>query len=287
MRTTKRTYKDSLFRDIFNNVQRLPQVYESLEGETVEANDIKLTTIDEVFFDSEKNDVSFIVKNHHIILLEHQSTVNANMPLRILWYIAELYRQYVNPKLPYRANIVALPAPKFYVLYNGRTRMPPRWQLRLSDAFGEHEGAIELIVEVININMDAGNDILARCAPLKAYSVFVARVRQSVREGKVLSEAVPEAIQYCIVNDYLTEYFREKQEREVFDMVNFQWDADLALEVRAEEAHEAGLSQGLENGLVISIRSMMEKLNLSMEKAMDVLQIPMAERAKYTALVKG
>lgn len=191
MRSTKRTYKDSLFRDIFNNVQRLPQIYEFLEGEAVEVNDIKLTTIDEVFFDSEKNDVSFIVKDRHLILLEHQSTVNANMPLRILWYIAELYRQHVDPKLPYRANIVALPAPKFYVLYNGRTKMPPRWQLRLSDAFGEHEGAMELIVEVININVDAGNNILARCTSLKAYSVFVARVRQSVREGKALNEAVP------------------------------------------------------------------------------------------------
>ena len=66
-------------------------------------------------------------------------------------------------------------------------------------------------------------------------------------------------------------------------MVNFQWDADLALEVRAEEAREEGLSQGM----VISIRSMMENLNLTMEKAMDVLQIPAAERSKYAALVKG
>ena len=70
-------------------------------------------------------------------------------------------------------------------------------------------------------------------------------------------------------------------------MLNFAWNQELALKVRADEAHEEGLSQGLENGLVLSIRSMMEKLNLSMEKAMDVLQIPAAERAKYAALIKG
>ena len=40
-------------------------------------------------------------------------------------------------------------------------------------------------------------------------------------------------------------------------------------------------------GMALSIRSMMEKLNFSMEKAMDILQIPAAERAKYAALVKG
>ena len=39
--------------------------------------------------------------------------------------------------------------------------------------------------------------------------------------------------------------------------------------------------------MALSIRSMMEKLNFSMEKAMDILQIPAAERAKYAALVKG
>ena len=40
-------------------------------------------------------------------------------------------------------------------------------------------------------------------------------------------------------------------------------------------------------GMAFSIRSMMEKLNFSMEKAMDIPQIPAAERAKYAALVKG
>ena len=48
MRKTKRSYKDSLFRDIFNNEKRLPEVYESLEGETAEIGDIRLTTMDEM-----------------------------------------------------------------------------------------------------------------------------------------------------------------------------------------------------------------------------------------------
>lgn len=303
MRKTKRTYKDSLFRDIFKDVRRLSPIYEALEGEAVEVSDIKLTTLDEAFFDSEKNDVSFIVKNQHMILVEHQSTLNENMPLRILWYIAELYRQYVGPRLPYRVKRVPLPAPKFYVFYNGTAERPPRWKLRLSDAFGERKGAMEIIVEVVNINAVPGNEILEICAPLKAYSVFVAKVRQAINEGRSLREAVPQAVTYCIDNGYLTEYFREKQESEVFDMMNFQWDAELALQVRAEEAREEGLEKGMEEGLekgmekgmekgkeegmATSIRRMMEGLGVSMEKAMDVLRIPPEERAKYAALVKG
>ena len=70
-------------------------------------------------------------------------------------------------------------------------------------------------------------------------------------------------------------------------MLNFAWDQERALEVRAEEAMEKGLAQGLENGLTASISNVMKNMGVSMEKAMDVLQIPTTERAKYAALVKG
>ena len=99
MRTTKRTYKDSLFRDIFNNVHRLTQIYASLEDETVEANDIKLTTMDEVFFDSGRSTSAAHLRSGIL----RKSIVNT------------LTR---NP--PIAQKVIALPAPKFYVLYNGR-----------------------------------------------------------------------------------------------------------------------------------------------------------------------
>ena len=74
-------------------------------------------------------------------------------------------------------------------------------------------------------------------------------------------------------------------------MLNFAWDQERALEVRGEEAMEKGrkegMEKGLEKGLTTSIRKMMERLGVPMEKAMDVLEIPAAERAKYTMMVKG
>ena len=39
-------------------------------------------------------------------------------------------------------------------------------------------------------------------------------------------------------------------------------------------------------GVASSIRNMMQNLGISLEKAMDVLQIPANERAKYAALIK-
>ena len=68
-------------------------------------------------------------------------------------------------------------------------------------------------------------------------------------------------------------------------MLNFAWDQERALEVRAEEARADGRQEGRQEGLTASIRNVMHSMNFSVEKAMDVLQIPADERAKYAALV--
>ena len=293
MRKPQRAYRDSLFRDIFNNADRLPEIYEALLGIKTTASDITLATINETLFSGIKNDVGFIVGGQHVLLTEHQSTTNANMPLRMLMYLAEIYRRYVDADAVYRKRLIPLPAPKFYVFYNGIEKMPDTWSLHLSDAFEGRKADLELAVEIININNQPGRPILEKCHALKSYSVFVAKVREQVKNGSTLEAAVGEAVRYCIANDYLGGYFRQKQKEEVFDMLNFVWDQERALEVRAEEARAEGLSQGLSQGVsqgvlettITAIRNVMHSMNFSVEKAMDVLQIPADERAKYAALV--
>ena len=285
MRKPQRAYRDSLFRDIFNNADRLPEIYEALLGIKTTASDITLATINETLFSGIKNDVGFIVGNQHVLLTEHQSTINANMPLRMLMYLAEIYRRYVDADAVYRKRLIPLPAPKFYVFYNGIEKMPDTWSLHLSDAFEGRKADLELAVEIININNQPGHPILEKCHALKSYSVFVAKVRESVKNGSTLEAAVGEAVRYCIANDYLGGYFRQKQKEEVFDMLNFVWDQERALEVRAEEARADGRQEGRQEGLTASIRNVMHSMNFSVEKAMDVLQIPADERAKYAALV--
>ena len=285
MRKPQRAYRDSLFRDIFNNADRLPEIYEALLGIKTTASDITLATINETLFSGIKNDVGFIVGGQHVLLTEHQSTTNANMPLRMLMYLAEVYRRYVDADAVYRKRLIPLPAPKFYVFYNGIEKMPDTWSLHLSDAFEGRKADLELAVEIININNQPGHPILEKCHALKSYSVFVAKVREQINNGSTLEAAVGEAVRYCIANDYLGGYFRQKQKEEVFDMLNFVWDQERALEVRAEEARADGRQEGRQEGLTASIRNVMHSMNFSVEKAMDVLQIPADEREKYAALV--
>ena len=156
----KRTYKDSLFRDIFNNKHRLQRIYEALTGKHVSLSDITITTLRGTFFEDIKNDISFMAGNQHIILMEHQSTLSENMPLRMLWYIAKLYRQRVDPDAPYKKTRIALPAPHFYMLYNGKDDAPAKWTMRLSDAFEENGNTLELVVTVFNINYAKNSELL-------------------------------------------------------------------------------------------------------------------------------
>ena len=55
------------------------------------------------------------------------------------------------------------------------------------------------------------------------------------------------------------------------------------------EAHTEGMQQGMQQGKeserIFSIKSIMKNLELTAEKAMDVLSIPKAERGKYKALL--
>ena len=115
----RRIYKDSLFRDIFRNKSRLAELYEALTGEHADPADIVDTTLRSAVFSSIKNDLSFRVKDKHIILIEHQSSLSENMPLRMLWYIAHLYQKEVRREVVYHEALVPLPTPEFYVFYNG------------------------------------------------------------------------------------------------------------------------------------------------------------------------
>jgi hypothetical protein len=53
-------YKDSVFRMLFNDPVQLAKLYQALrETDVVAPEDLTITTLDDVLFDSVKNDLSF------------------------------------------------------------------------------------------------------------------------------------------------------------------------------------------------------------------------------------
>lgn len=236
----KKNYRDSLFRNIFKDKNRLRSLYQALTGKDVSIKEIHINTLKGVFFNDIKNDISFRIGNRMVILMEHQSTWNPNMPLRMLWYIAKIYNRELKKDMPYRASLIKIPMPEFYVLYNGSKQEPYHSVLHLSDAFAEKkdsESSLELAVDTYNINYTENNQLLKRCEELKAYSIFVAQVKMGLQDNLRLSEAIKQAIRYCEAHDLLADYF-SANEQEVFDMVTFKWDDKRALEIAREEGDQ-------------------------------------------------
>ena len=87
-------YKDSLFRFIFGreeNKQNLLDLYNALNNSNYQnKDDLEINTLENAIYMRMKNDVSFVLDSQ-MVLLEHQSTFNPNMPLRGFLYFAKLY----------------------------------------------------------------------------------------------------------------------------------------------------------------------------------------------------
>lgn len=62
----------------------------------------------------------------------------------------------MKPKRTYKdslfRHIIPIPAPEFYVFYNGSQDEPDYQKLRLSDAFAHATDTLELAVDCYNIN---------------------------------------------------------------------------------------------------------------------------------------
>jgi len=248
MKKHNRRYKDSAFVDFFSEDRTAKAnflaLYNALHGTDYQSTAIlKNIRLKQVLYMSFANDVSYLVDNKIIVLAEHQSTINPNMPIRCLEYIARLYEQFYKSKEKYSRKQLAIPTPEFYVFYNGKEPYRGDSLLKLSDSFTQthDEYALELSVKVVNINYDKTNEILKLCKPLKQYSLFVDAVRRNIAVDK--EHGFEKAIKECIQNDILREYLQRKS-KEVLNMLIGEYDYDTDIAVQREESFDMGRLEG-------------------------------------------
>jgi len=241
-------HKNSMFSLLFSDKDILRELYSAIEGvELPPDTAIDINTLSNALFMGQINDVSFTVGDRLIVLIEHQSTINENMPLRLLMYVARVYEKIIDRIKVYQTGLVRIPEPIFIVLYNGRDPYPEHEVLRLSDAFRDTAGlragnaggsALELVVHVYNINQGYNTELLGKCEALCGYSVFVSKVWE-YRGAMDLEDAMKAAIRYCIENDILR-LFLESNSSEVMNMLITEWNL--------EEAQRAWFAQGMDKG---------------------------------------
>ena len=228
-----------------------------------------------------KNDISFEIGGKLVVLIEHQSTVNPNMALRLLMYIARVYEKIVGDKNIYASKRIRIPRPEFFVLYNG---VSPRLDIeivKLSDAYEEsgligivekENPALELTVKIVNINQGKNEGITRKCKTLAEYSAFVGKVREYEKECGNREEAIKKAIIHCQEHDILT-MFLEKNATEVVNMLMTEWNMEDALAVRFEEGRVEvamnALIKGASVEFVKEITGFDDETIGKLQKAMD------------------
>ena len=269
MKKHNRRYKDSVFVDLFSTDKTAKAnflaLYNALHGTDYQSTAIlKNIRLKQVLYMSFANDVSYLVDNKIIVLAEHQSTINPNMPIRCLEYIARLYEQFYKSKEKYSRKQLAIPTPEFYVFYNGKEPYRGDSLLKLSDSFTQthDEYALELSVKVVNINYDKTNEILKLCKPLKQYSLFVDAVRRNIAVDK--EHGFEKAIKECIQNDILREYLQRKS-KEVLNMLIGEYDYDTDIAVQREESFDMGRSEGSHQKALETAKNLLQ-FGLSWEK---------------------
>ena len=249
-------YKDSMFSFLFSDPDTLRELYCALEDVSLPADvPVTINTLRDVLFMDKLNDISFEIGGRLVVLIEHQSTINPNMALRLLLYIARVYEKIIGDRKIYSAQKIPIPRPEFFVLYNGTAPYPDESILKLSDAFEsigdiglpeKESRALELTVKVININEGRNERIAKRCKTLAGYNAFIAKVREYEWEGLGRKEALIKSAGYCRDHNILKE-FLESNASEVMNMLMTEWNWDDALAVRFEEGMEKGMEKGLES----------------------------------------
>ena len=114
-----RKAKDSVFCDLFGKPEYLLQLYQVLhpEDKKTKIEDLTIVTLTSVFLKEIYNDLGFMLGNRLIVLVEAQSTFAYNIIVRLLIYLAETYRRYIdaNGLNEYSTSTMTLPRPEFYI----------------------------------------------------------------------------------------------------------------------------------------------------------------------------
>lgn len=248
-----RNYKDTIFRMIFSDRESLLSLYNAVNKRNyTNPDDLEIVTLENAIYMGMKNDLAFIL-DMNLYLYEHQSTVNPNIPLRDLFYIAAEYQKLIDRKSLYSSAIQKIPTPGFFVFYNGIEPLEDCCISRLSDAF-LHTGAepaLELIVTTLNINEGHNCELMQNCRKLKEYAQYVAKVRKYA-EQLPLEDAVERAVTECIRENILADFLK-KNRAEVVAMSIFEYDKVEEEKKLRKAEFEAGVEQGIEKGLAQGI----------------------------------
>ena len=272
-----RKYKDSVFTDLFGSdrdgKKNFLALYNALSGNSYKLEEVNLERkiIDQALYKTFNNDVSWEINGKLIVLVEHQSTINNNMPFRCLEYVTRIYERIIPVNQRYAEKIFKIPNPDFYVVYVGSRDKRKEYELKLSDMFYSKDASkLELVVKVKNCTDPNFLPISGTCDILKEYCRFLEIVEQNYRKLHPKS-SFKHAIEIAMEEGILTDYL-DRKSREVINMLCAKYDYKMDIAVKKEEAKEEKAIEAsiefLKEGIAPEIIAKCEQLPL--EKVLEL-----------------
>ncbi len=244
--TVKRTAKNSVFLDLFQDKKNLLALYRTLHPEDTEATEdmLDIVTIDNVLTDSLYNDLGIRVRDDKLLLLlEAQSSWTVNIVVRMLLYLAQSYHEYFvrTTQNLYKSVKVRMPKPELFVIYSGDNengRKPDVISLS-KEFFGGEDTDIEVKAKVI---YESDSDDI-----INQYIIFCKVFDEQRKLYGYTEQTVTETIRICKNRNVLKEYLTGKEVEVVTIMMNLFdheqimkiYALDLAKEVSEKAAKEA------------------------------------------------
>ena len=278
-----RKFKDTVFRILFSDKEALLSLYNAVNNSHyTDSGALEIVTLENAIYMGMKNDLAFIL-DMNLYLYEHQSTMNPNIPLRDLFYIAAEYQKLVDKKSLYSSALQKIPNPHFIVFYNGSTPIDDCYTSRLSDAFYHttDNPSLELIVTTFNVNAGHNTKLMSHCQILKEYSIYVAKVR-SLAEQMPLDDAVQKAVTECIQENILADFLRKNQ-AEVIAMSIFEYDKVEEEKKLRKAEFDAGVEQGLKQASTDTALRLLKTGKFDTKEIAELCNLPLED---VTALMK-
>lgn len=257
---SNREFKSSAFTAYFGEPEHAADLYRALShNQDVRPEDIEYETLQGVMFMARKNDMAFTVRQKVLVIGEHQSTVNLNMPLRSAIYYGRTMERIIQSKNMYKTSLIQIPTPEFYMFYNGQASQPAESILKLSDAYLEKTDIpmLELTVRMININPELNHPLLKESNSMYEYSRFMQTIRNYITSGLDRDEAVITAMERCVEEGIMVDFINVHGS-EVRNMLFTQFNMEDALAVCGEENYERGLQDGIHQSIHTIIKTCKE-----------------------------
>ena len=262
----KRTIKDSVFTDLFQDKKYLLQLYKALHPEDTDVteDDLNDITIKNVLTDNIYNDLGFTVGDKLMILVETQSSVwTVNIIVRALMYLVQTWHDYFERTKQnlYKSKKVQMPMPEIYVIFTGERKTKPSEISLSQEFFGGKECGIDVRVKMIYDGKEG--DIINQ------YVLFTKICNEQMKEHGRTRKAVMEAIRICKNRDVLREYLSNRESEVVSIMMVLYDEEEIMRSYVESERHEAKRDEKIETA-----KRMLNDGALSMDKVAEFSNLP-------------